>query len=125
MRGGFKVTDKLKHTSHHFVELVLKRYWKSTSQKDERFGCQFLLKVFIKESFLPVFLSVFLGETKTICNLTLYFKNLHNQNRKRESRHVCGHRYRNAISDVTISSLTQGNTETTSPYLCDSNYCIS
>ena len=41
------VIDKLKHTSHYFLELTLKRYWKSTSQKDERFDCQFLLKVFI------------------------------------------------------------------------------
>ena len=26
-----EVIDELKHTSHHFVELILKRYWKSTS----------------------------------------------------------------------------------------------
>ena len=39
-----KVIDKLKHTSHRFVELVLNRYWKSTSQEDQRFDCQFLLK---------------------------------------------------------------------------------
>ena len=40
MRGE-EVIDKLKHTSHHFVELMLKCYWKFTSQKDERFDCQF------------------------------------------------------------------------------------
>ena len=54
MRGE-KVIDKLKHTSHHFVELMPKRYWKYTSQKNERFDFQFLLKVFNLESFLSVF----------------------------------------------------------------------
>ena len=44
----------------------------------------------INQKLFARFLSVFFGETRTICNLTLLLK-LHNQNRKRELGHVCGH----------------------------------
>ena len=45
--GGKVIGIKLKRRSHHFVELMLKRNWKSTLQKDLRLDCPFVLKVFI------------------------------------------------------------------------------
>ena len=48
-----------KRRSNHFVEWMLKRNWESTSQKDLRFDCQFLLKGFPLGKLFACFLSAF------------------------------------------------------------------
>ena len=56
MRGE-QVIDKLKHTSHHFVEMMPKHYWETTEKNIKGLIVNFYLKFSFKKAFcLFVFL---------------------------------------------------------------------